>query len=63
MIPIAGGIESSHTHREGGRTVTGGLEQGGMESYCLMDVSVWEDEVLERDSGDGCTTIKIYLCH
>lgn len=57
MIPIAGGIESSHTHREGGRTVTGGLEQGGMESYCLMDVSVWEDEVLERAGADGCIPV------
>lgn len=24
-------------------------------------VSVWEDEVLEKDSGDGCTTRKMYL--
>ena len=32
-----------------------------MESYCLMRVSVWDDEkCLQMNSGDGCT-IWMYL--
>lgn len=34
-----------------------------MESYCLMStVSLWNDKkILEQDSGDGCTTLCMYL--
>lgn len=36
-----------------------GFEEGEIRSYCLMGrLSVWDDEkVLERDSGNDCTTL------
>ena len=37
--------------------------EGGMGIYCLMDMEfVWEDEKVWRmSSGDGCTTMWMYL--
>lgn len=42
--------------------VTGGREEGGMGSHCFLDFSIWADgKVLERDAGDGCTTVWMYF--
>lgn len=34
-----------------------------LRSYCLVDmVYVWDDEeVLDMDGSDGCTTLRMYL--
>lgn len=42
--------------------VTRGWREGNRELFNVYRVSVWNDEkVLEIQSGDGCTTLWIYL--
>ena len=42
-----------------------GLEEGEMESFCLMGtVSVWGDfRVLDMEVGDGCTILRVYFIY
>ena len=58
--------KSELTETKGIIEVTRGWEKRGLRNYCLIDltgtVCVWDDEkVVERNSGDGCTTLEKYL--
>ena len=51
------------TETEDRTEVTRGQGEGEIENYCLMGtISVWDNEkILEMDSGDECTTLRMYL--
>ena len=64
MIPLIGGTKSSQIHRD--RKQTRGYQglrgkRNGDFVFSGHWVLIWDDEnILEMDSGDGCTTMSMY---
>lgn len=59
MIPLISKV-IKHTETEGRMVAVGGWGQGdnGELLFTGHRVSIWEDEnILEMDNGDGCTTL------
>ena len=64
MIPVIGGTQVSQIHRDGEQN--GGCQElweGEMKSYCLMGIAFHfykMKRVVEINSGDGFTTMRMY---